>query len=129
MRTVSLKVNVVTRRASVGPRNLIACYIELPQGYRPSSIVASSIRLNRTISPLRGFTIGDYDADGIPDMQVMFERAPILRRIMASANITQFIEQGSLTATLVATGYINDGTVFHGADMIVVLVPPLRGAR
>lgn len=110
------------------PRNLIACYIELPQGHRPANIDVSSIRLNRTFSPIRPFTIGDYDNDGIPDLQIMFERAPIIRYIMRSVNITQILEQGSVTVALTATGYLNDGTAFRGTDTIEMVIQPIRGA-
>ena len=110
------------------PRNLIACFIELPQGYRPVSINVSSIRLNRTFAPMRPLTIGDYDNDGIPDLQIMFDRAPIIRYIMHSANFTQALEQGSVTATLTVTGWLNDGTAFRGTDTIKTIIQPARGA-
>lgn len=110
------------------PMDLIACYIELPEGYRPSSIDVSSIRLNRTFTPLRQFAIGDFDNDGIPDLRIVFERAPIIRYIMRSAAITQITEQRSVTAILSMTGYLNDGTAFRGIDMMSIVVQPVRGA-
>jgi len=105
------------------PRNLIACYVELPEGYRPANVDVSSIRLNRTFSPLRPFTIGDHDNDGIPDLCIMFERAPIVRYIMRSVDITQIMEQGSVTAALSVAGCLNDGTAFRGTDTIKIVVP------
>jgi hypothetical protein len=110
------------------PRDLIACYVELPEGYRPASIDFSSTRLNRTFSPLRQFAIGDFNNNGIPDPRIMFERAPIVRYIMRSVDITQIMEQGSVTAALSVTGCLNDGTAFRGIDTIRIVVPPIRGA-
>jgi hypothetical protein len=122
---VDIKPDVLHLRC---PRNLIACYIELPQGYRPSSIDVSSIRLNRTLSPIRAFTVGDYDNDGVPDLQIMFERAPVIRYIVASVDITQIMEHSSVAVALTATGRLNDGTAFQGTDVIRVLIPLIRGA-
>jgi len=110
------------------PRDLIACYVELPEGYRSANVDVSSIRINRTFSPLRPLTIGDYDNDGIPDLCIIFDRASIVRYIMRSVDATQIMRQRSVTATLSVAGCLNDGTAFRGIDTIKIVVPPIRGA-
>jgi len=56
----------------------VTAYIELPEGYDPSQIDISSIRLNDKVAALAKPTqIGDYDGDGIPDLMVKFDRASV----------------------------------------------------
>lgn len=102
-------------------REWIACYIELPLGFRPSSIDVSSIVLNRTISAVRPVSIGDYDNDGIPDLCVTFNRAMVIRFILHNIGFTNRLVR-SMTVTLTITGTIYDGTLFKGCDTIRLLL-------
>ena len=57
-------------------------YIELPEGYKPSDIDISSIRLEGTIpAEVRPYAIGDNDKDGIPDLMVKFNRSDVINAL------------------------------------------------
>jgi hypothetical protein len=96
----------------------ITCYIELPSGYDPRDINASSILLNDTIPPelntKYGFVksessyIMDHDNDTIEERMVKFQRSAV----------QEMIGEGSEIVVLVVTGLLDDGTEFEGIDVI-----------
>lgn len=86
----------------------IACYIKLPEGYNVSDIDVSTIMLNDTVAAeLHPTEIGDYDADGITDLMVKFNRKDLIGIL------------GVGETTLTITGEVND-TSFEGSDTIRV---------
>lgn len=90
----------------------ISAYIELPAGeWGLEDIVVSSLRLNGTIEPAaeRQPETGDYDADGIPDLMVKFDRAALCNLLSAGQQ------------TVALTGTFNDGADLRGEDTIRVL--------
>ena len=86
------------------------CYIELPQDYNVRNIALDAIRVNDTvgIDPDAPTEIGDYDADGVLDLMVKFDRQ----------DVTALLSVGD--ATLTITGQVN-GTPFEGSDIIRVM--------
>jgi len=98
----------------------ITAYIELPEGYNVNNIDANTILLNSTI-PLdveAPTAVGDYDADGIPDLMVKFNRAEVIGFIetMDFDEIGRFRE-----VTLTVYGTVS-GEVFDGSDTIRLTV-------
>lgn len=89
----------------------ITAYIELPSGYDVSRIVIPSLRLNGIISAeLSPTEIGDYDADGIPDLMVKFDRA----------SLQDLLSPGD--QLLIVTGNLED-QIFIGEDTIRAIMP------
>jgi hypothetical protein len=103
----------------------ITAYIEFPEGFDVNNINVSSILLNNTIPVALSApaTIDDYDNDGIPDLMVKFDRTAVIQYILAHVNMTELIEEGSMTITLTITGKLEDGTPFKGTDTIRIILP------
>jgi hypothetical protein len=101
----------------------ITCYIELPQGYDPRDIDATTILLNGVLKPeldpKYGFArsedsyIVDHDGDGIPERMVKFDRSDVERILSPGESVL-----------LIITGQLYDGTRFEGSDVIRVIDPP-----
>ena len=101
----------------------ITCYIELPGGYDPRDINASTILLMDTLSaelnPKYGFVkseesyIVDHDGNGIYERMVKFDRQKVIA----------LLDPGD-AVTLTVTGQLNDGTGFQGSDTIRVVHGP-----
>lgn len=98
----------------------VAVYIELPVGYDPRDINATTIRLNGTLPPVLdrryGFVsdpsgyIVDHDADGISERMVKFDREEVIALLPLGTNPVRI------------TGLLIDGTSFSGlSDPIRVL--------
>ncbi|UCD92618.1 MAG: ThuA domain-containing protein [Methanobacteriota archaeon] len=102
--------------------NWITCYIELPDGYDPKDIDASTILQNEALEPeldpKYGFVkseesyIVDHDNDGILERMVKFDRMEV-EEILAVGKSVE----------LVISGYLEDGTRFEGRDHIRVFEP------
>jgi hypothetical protein len=91
----------------------ITCYIELPEGYDVGAIDVSSVMLNEAVpAELRPIQIGDYDADGIADLMVKFDRAAV----QALLEVGDAVE-------ITITGELTDGTAFEASDTIRVIDP------
>jgi hypothetical protein len=100
-----------------GKGEWVTVYIELPEGYNVTDVDVSTIRLNETIpAELEPTAIGDYDNDTIPDLMVKFNRTAVSEFIFSKG-----IKYGNVTLTI--TGWLNDGTIFEGSDVIKVRMP------
>jgi len=92
------------------------CYIELPEGNDVTDINIVSVRLNATISPDPSvYEFADYDADGIADLMLKFDEAPLVQGL----NTVQYGQDILVSVT----GQLKDGTKFAGTDTIVVANP------
>jgi len=101
----------------------ITAYIQLPEGYSPANINASTILLNRTIAPFLdpkyGFVTNssgylvDHNNDGVLERMLKFDRATVQSLIY-----NQGIRYGDVALTL--TGELLDGTSFEGTDVVFV---------
>ena len=90
--------------------SFVTAYIELPEGYHMADIDVSTILLNCTVSAETSPTaIGDYDADGVPDLMVKFDR-----------NAVQGTVEAGESVEITITGQVN-GTDFKGTDTIKVI--------
>jgi len=95
----------------------ITSYIELPEYYNVSDIDVSSIMLNGSIpAELHPVGVGDYDNDTVPDLMVKFNRTQVAEYILSKGIMT-----GNVTLTI--SGYLIDGTMFEGSDIIRVRMP------
>lgn len=104
----------------------ITAYIQLPEGYNPEDIDATTILLNETIQPVldpkydfvtnSSEYLVDHYGDGILDRMVKFNRTEVASWICSDLGI----QYGNVTLTI--TGEV-DGTPFEGTDRIKVLFP------
>jgi hypothetical protein len=98
----------------------ITAYIELEAGYDVNDIDVSTVMLNDTVpSETKPASIGDYDADGIPDLMVQFDKVELIAYLQGEG-----VEDGD-DVELAVTGEV-DGILFGGTDMIRVI---FRGGR
>jgi len=97
--------------------NWITGYIELPEGYDVNDINVSTVVLNDTVpAELHPTEVGDYDNDTVPDLMVKFNRIQVAEYILSKGIMT-----GNVTLTI--SGYLIDGTMFEGSDIIRVRMP------
>ncbi|MFQ5621745.1 MAG: hypothetical protein ACE5FT_07995 [Candidatus Nanoarchaeia archaeon] len=117
---------VLTATIDISPDSLnmwskgkwITAYIELPEGYNPEGIDATTILLNETIQPVldpkydfvtnSSEYLVDHNEDGILELMVKFDRQDIIA-IVSIGNVS-----------LIITGKVN-GTPFEGTDTIRVI--------
>lgn len=100
--------------------NWITCYIELPAGYDPRNINASTVLLNGVLMPELDLKYGfvrseksyivDHDEDGILERMVKFDRAEVEKILTPSDEVV-----------LTITGSLYDGRGFEGTDTISVI--------
>jgi hypothetical protein len=100
----------------------MTCYIELPSGYDPRDIDASTILLNDVLAPeldpKYGFVksedsyITDNDGDGVLERMVKFDRSEVQKMLSPGDSVS-----------LTITGKMFDGTEFDGTDVIRVIDP------
>lgn len=95
-------------------------YVELPLGFNPADIDATTIRLNGVLGPVLdpryGFAhdpagyLVDHDGDGVVERMAKFDRAQVLEILPPGTNPVRI------------TGLLSDGTPFSGAsDLVRVL--------
>ncbi len=87
----------------------ITSYVELPEGYDTADIDVSTVMLNGAIpAQLHSTKIGDYDADGVFDLMVKFNRLDLIATL----------ESGEVVLSII--GEVN-GISFEGTDTIRVI--------
>jgi hypothetical protein len=122
--TVEAEVDCFPKTLNLKSRGKwITCFIELPEGYDPMDIDASTILLNGVLrpelDPVYGFVrsadlyIVDHDGDGIPERMVKFDRSAVQGMLSPGESVL-----------LVITGELYDGTKFQGSDVIRVIDVP-----
>jgi hypothetical protein len=90
----------------------VTSYIELPEGYDPADIDASTVLLNETVpAEPEPTSVGDYDEDGLPDRTVKFSRSQVID-ILPNGDQVEVRVGGEVA-----------GEPFAGADTIRVLMP------
>jgi hypothetical protein len=103
----------------------ITAYIELPSEYAVTDIELASLKLviegNEFLVDLEApNAIGDYDADGIPDLMVKFKRAEVITALKMT-NYASKMNKGNFVEFKIA-GKVA-GAVFEGSDWIKVISP------
>jgi hypothetical protein len=90
--------------------SFVTAYIELPAGFDVSLIDVASVKLNSAVTAeVSPTAIGDYDADGVPDLMVKFDRGAVQDTVEAGDSVEVTI-----------TGQVN-GIDFEGTDTIRVI--------
>jgi Tol biopolymer transport system component len=96
----------------------VTAYIELPESYDPgeidlNSIVITAVDEIKLDEPLYAepspTKIDDYNANGIPDLMVKFNRRSLI----------EFLSPGVHNISI--SGNLNDGTIFEGNDTLKVI--------
>ncbi|MDO8473150.1 MAG: hypothetical protein Q7T05_04955 [Dehalococcoidia bacterium] len=102
---------------SQSDKNAISAYIELPNGYDVRQIDVSTVRMKingKVISAQAApASVGDYDADGVPDLAVKFDRQAVINAL--SGRI------GNVDLTI--SGQLVGGPQFSGSDTLKVIGP------
>jgi hypothetical protein len=95
------------------PPSTVTAYVELPFGYDVNEVDTDSLDLlvgEATLSPTQA-TVGDFDEDGLADLELTFDGPSFIAALPASPNL--------VTATIV--GDLQDGTPFRGHDIVEVV--------
>lgn len=93
---------------------VVTTYIELPRGFDVNKIDISSIKLNDLVPALsKPTSVGDYDADGTPDLMVKFDRNKV-QSILTTGEKVPIIITGKV---LHDSSYLD----FKGNDTIRVI--------
>ncbi|MCW3976829.1 MAG: PKD domain-containing protein [Candidatus Bathyarchaeota archaeon] len=112
----------------------ITAYIQLPAGYPPEDIDATTILLDHTVAPILdprydfatnpSEYLVDHNTDGILERMVKFDSAEVMSLIRdhVAANGWRFCD-----VALTLTGELLDGTQFEGDDVIRVIVGDVNG--
>ena len=88
-------------------------YVELPVEFDPNDVVAETVRLNGTVpADPNKVTIGDFNSNGIPDLQFKFSRSAV----------EAVLGEGD-SVTVVVTGEILD-TAFFWAESVIRVINP-----
>ena len=88
----------------------VVVYIEFPDGYKPTDVDISSIRLEGSIpAETKPYGIGDHDKDGIPDLMVKFKRSDLINLLSTGDKVTVQV-----------TGKVGS-MIFEGVDVIRVI--------
>ena len=119
---LSLNNPIIQATVDINPNTLnlnskgkwITAYIELPEGYDVADINIDTVLLDDTVpaepAPAK---IGDYDADGIGDLMVKFDRQEVIEELEWDWGTTYSDE---ITITL----NLDDGTTAEGSDTIKI---------
>jgi subtilisin family serine protease len=95
----------------------ITASAELPTGFSPAEIVLETVRALGTVPADTSFNvIGDFNANGIPDRTLKFDRGVCIAALPPEAD----------SALVVITGEIRDRSYFVARDNIRILRPHLR---
>lgn len=111
MATVDFEPEVLNLKSK---GKLVTVYIELPEGYRADEIDGSTVLLGSEYGTVKAelhpSSVGDYDADGVPDLMVKFSRSAT-QAILA---------EGSQAITVAGDG---SWFSFQGTDTIEAISP------
>jgi hypothetical protein len=107
----TLDANPKTLNAN-NPQGKVTCYLELSPPHSVSEIDLATVLLNSSLRPSPPLTIGDHDADGIPDLTLKFDRGAVI----------DFLPDG-VRAQLFVSGYLNSAIAFSAGDSISVIHP------
>jgi len=109
--TVDFKPEVLNLKSK---GKLVTAYIELPEGCNADEIDVSTVLLSTksgTVeAELHPTSVGDYDADGVPDLMVKFSRS----------ETQAILTEGSQTIMIAGDG---SWFSFQGTDTIETLSP------
>ena len=95
---------------------VVTCHIEFPDGTDPASIDLKTVGIIAIgglslIEPIRPkqlyWKLGDYDGDGVKDLEVRFRRSELAAAIGGPAEVTMRV-----------AGQLSGGTPFEGTDSI-----------
>jgi hypothetical protein len=92
----------------------ITAFVELPTGYAPEDIVLSTVLCNGVPARNQSSSIGDFNANGIPDRQFKF---PL-------AGVAETLTPGD-SAEVTVLGEIEDTIFFTGTEYLQVIQPRL----
>ncbi|HET9253129.1 MAG TPA: hypothetical protein VFP58_13535, partial [Candidatus Eisenbacteria bacterium] len=94
----------------------IVGHVELPPPHQPSQVVASTVRLRGTVPLAEGTQpeLGDFNENGIPDVQLRFDRAAV-EAVLPEGN----------EVPITITGEIHEVIYFTARDQIRVIRPRL----
>jgi len=94
----------------------VNAYVELPSGDIPDEIVLGTVRAQNTVpADPDGFTIGDANQNGIPDVKLRFDREAFIRSFPPQDDVEALIQ-----------GEVRNKHYFSGHDAIRVLRPHLH---
>jgi len=94
----------------------VTAYVELPSGDLPEEIVLETVRAQNIVpADPDGFTIGDADQNGIPDVKLRFDREAFLRSLPPQDEVEALIQ-----------GEIRGKHYFSGRDAVRVLRPHIQ---
>ncbi len=104
--TVNIDPDVLNQKSK---GKWITAFVELPGGYDVNDIELATVLLMGSIPAKSAPSkVGDYDADGIFDLMVKFDRKELIL----------LLETGAVE--LKVTGELTDGSMFEGTDIIWV---------
>ena len=102
---------------SKSDRNAVTVYIELPSGCDVAEIDVASVNMdiNGPLIAAQSFptVVGDYDADGIADRMIKFDRQLVVTALNGTTG----------NITLAMSGQLIDGRRFAGTAAIKVINP------
>ncbi|MBI4289715.1 MAG: hypothetical protein HY671_14965 [Chloroflexi bacterium] len=114
--TVDVKPDTLNVRGQ-SDNNAVTAYIEFPSGYDVTQISVATVKLkaaNGAISAQMSPTsLGDYDADGVADRMVKFDRQAVIAALTGQTG----------NFSLAVSGQLSDGRRFAGGDVISVINP------
>jgi nitrous oxidase accessory protein NosD len=94
--------------ASEDKEGWVTVHIALPAGIPGDEIDPATVLLNNSLSPEKGgFSVSDYNDDGIPDMTVRFNKQKVSRILNPGENIE-----------LTISGRLKNGLPFEGAHLL-----------
>jgi len=108
-----------------GKVKYVTAFVELLEGYDVSDIDVSTILMNGTIPVDSGapVEVGDYDADGIPDLMVKFSGTEVINYVKNNINLITLGEENFMDVNLTIIGELSNTIMFQGSDTVKVKMP------
>ncbi len=112
--SVDIKPDTLNLR-SQSDKNAVTAYIELPLGFDVRHISSTTVWLDGKVkAQMLPTSIGDYDADGIQDVMVKFDRAEVIKYLLGRTGTAN-------TATITISGTYQGAVKFTSTDEIRLL--------